>query len=329
VGLDGSDTLSNVERLKFLAPDHVSDLNNDGFGDLIYQNANNGKLNVITSDGTAGAPLTAVGGNFGADWKAIQTGIFNSNVNRNASLLLQDATTGDLEIWKAGANSASKVLSTAPGLGWNAIATGDFDGDGASDVLLQNGPGGQAEIMFLAGNAQNSGTVTATTNVTTPAGWNVVSSGDFNGDGKSDILWQDLASANHDVQISLMDGANTTASATLTGPGAGFTAIGTGDFNGDGKSDILFSDAAGNALVWTMDGTEQTGSAGFAKPAGNGWTLRGATDFDRDGTSDLVWQKGGNTDVQLVNPNLTAGSLLALTNTPGAAFSLVASTGGG
>jgi hypothetical protein len=78
-----------------------------------------------------------------------------------------------------------------------------------------------------------------------------------------------------------------------------------------------------------MDGTVNTGSASFAKPAGNGWSLRGATDFNRDGTSDLVWQKGATTDVQLVNPNLTAGSLLALSNAPGAAFGLVASTGGG
>ena len=116
---------------------------------------------------------------------------------------------------------------------------------------------------------------------------------------------------------------------TLTGPGAGYAAIGTGDFNGDGKSDILFSDASGNALVWTMDGTDHVGSANFAKPAGTGWALRGATDYNRDGTSDLVWQKGASTDVQLVNPNLTAGSLLVLSNTPGGAFSLIASTGGG
>jgi VCBS repeat-containing protein len=329
VGPDGTDTLTNVERLKFLAPDHVSDLNNDGFGDLLYQRATDGKVQFISSDGTAAASLTAVSGTFGANWKAIQTGVFNSNTSRNASLLLQDTTTGNLEIWKAGANSNSTVLSASPGLGWNAIATGDFDGDGASDVLLQNGPGGQAEIMFLAGNAQTAGVVTGTSNVATPAGWNVVSSGDFNGDGKSDILWQDPASATDDIQISLMDGANTAASATITGPGAGYTAIGTGDFNGDGKSDILFSDASGNALVWTMDGTDHVGSANFAKPAGTGWALRGATDYNRDGTSDLVWQKGASTDVQLVNPNLTAGSLLVLSNTPGGAFSLIASTGGG
>ena len=36
-GPDGTDTLTNIERIKFLSPSHVSDINNNGFGDLIFQ----------------------------------------------------------------------------------------------------------------------------------------------------------------------------------------------------------------------------------------------------------------------------------------------------
>ena len=331
-GLDGNDTLATVERLKFLAPDHVSDINNDGYGDLLYYRGTDGKLNTIASDGTGTEAATVVGGTFGADWRTVGTGTFRIDINRNSSLLLQDTTTGDLKIWRAGANSASTLLTTQPGsANWTAKAVGDFDGDGTSDVLLQDDtlPVAQTQIMFLGGNALINGVVSAVTAVPTVTGFTAVSSGDFNGDGKSDILWQSTAPGSSNVHVTLMDGAIIAEKSTIIGPGVGYTAYGTGDFDGDGKSDILFTDAGGDALIWTMDGTSHTGSSGiFAKPSA-GSVLRGAEDYNRDGSSDLLWQDGGTTRVQLVNPNLTAGGLININNAPGATFTLVGSSGGG
>ncbi|MES2474002.1 MAG: hypothetical protein V4601_14305, partial [Pseudomonadota bacterium] len=335
VGLDGNDTLATVERLKFLAPDHVSDLNNDGYGDLLFYRSTDGKLNTITSDGTGSEALTSVNSTFGATWRAVGTGTFRVDNNRSSSLLLQDTATGNLKIWRAGANSATTLLTTQPGsANWNAVAVGDFDGDGASDVLLHNSslPVPQTEIVFLGGNAQINGAVTAITAIdATPqaTGFVPVSSGDFNGDGKSDIVWRKPSSTTGDVRVTLMDGARIVEHAIIEGPGAGYTAYGTGDFDSDGKSDILFTNAAGDALIWTMDGTSHTGSSGlFAKPSA-GSVLRGAQDYNRDGSSDLLWQDGATTRVQLVNPNLTAGSLININNAPGATFTLVGSSGGG
>ena len=331
-GLDGNDTLASIERLKFLAPDHVSDLNNDGYGDLLYYRSTDGKLNTVTSDGTGTEALTSINSTFGATWRAVGTGTFRADINRNSSLLLQDTATGDLEIWRAGANTNSTLLTTQPGsANWTAKAVGDFDGDGTSDVLLQDNtlPVAQTQIMFLGGNALINGTVTAVTAVPTVAGFTAVSSGDFNGDGKSDILWQSTTPGSSNVHVTLMDGAIIAEKSTLIGPGAGYTAYGTGDFDADGKSDILFTDAAGDALIWTMDGTSHTGTSGlFAKPSA-GSVLRGAEDYNRDGSSDLLWQDGATTRVQLVNPNLTAGSLININNAPGATFTLVGSSGGG
>ena len=43
---------------------------------------------------------------------------------------------------------------------------------------------------------------------------------------------------------------------------------GTGDFNGDGKSDILWQHDNGTAAIWTMDGTDvlSIGAAGSFNP---------------------------------------------------------------
>jgi hypothetical protein len=52
-----------------------------------------------------------------------------------------------------------------------------------------------------------------------------------------------------------------------TAVGANWVAKGAGDFNGDGKSDILFQEAgSGAAYVWNLDGTT-VGANGYV-----GWT---------------------------------------------------------
>jgi len=131
--------------------------------------------------------------------------------------------------------------------------------------------------------------------------------------------------------------------ATITNPRttalatpAGYTAVGTGDFNKDGKSDILFSTCpAGSAAeIWTMNGDSMTGSFSGAAPSNGGgtYTLMGAEDINGDGYSDLLWQDMITNKV--VATEMTAGNNVLATvalSSPGNAntFHLVASTGGG
>ena len=159
------------------------------------------------------------------------------------------------------------------------------------------------------------------------ANFKAISSGDFNGDGKSDILWQDTVTGN--VVVSEMNGANILAQSTPLAA-AGLTAVGTGDFNNDGDSDILFKDGSGNAVIWTMNGTTPAAQpfATVAPPAA-GFTLKGAEDINGDGYTDLLWQNG--TAVEATTFSNTGPSLspTILTSAPSTAFNLLGSTGGG
>ena len=96
--------------------------------------------------------------------------------------------------------------------------------------------------------------------INVPTSWTIVGTGDFNGDGKTDILWR---SSTGDVSIWLMNGTQ-----ILSGPDLGnvpttWTIAETGDFNGDGKSDILWRGPNGDVAIWFMNGTQIHLRAGF------------------------------------------------------------------
>ena len=70
---------------------------------------------------------------------------------------------------------------------------------------------------------------------------------DFNGDGHSDILYQNDSGQ---AEIWLMNGPVISVQ-SLGGPnpGTAWHAIGGGDFNGDGKADILWQNDTGQAAA--------------------------------------------------------------------------------
>jgi hypothetical protein len=68
----------------------------------------------------------------------------------------------------------------------------------------------------------------------------------------------------------LMDGTNAIFAGAVGpfNPGPSWQIKGTGDFNGDGKSDILWQGSDGTPAIWLMDGTHATsvGAAGSFNP---------------------------------------------------------------
>ena len=59
--------------------------------------------------------------------------------------------------------------------------------------------------------------------------------------------------------------------AVSTNPGPSWRAIGTGDFNGDGHSDILFQSTSGQSMVWEMNGVNVIGGGAVSPNPGSSW----------------------------------------------------------
>lgn len=177
--------------------------------------------------------------------------------------------------------------------GWQPAATGDFNHDGASDLLWFNPATGHAEQWMMA-NGQWAGSVDIGSH---PAGYAPMASGDFNADGTSDVLWYNPANGN--VDLWKISNGQWAGSVDLGSHPLGWQPAGSGDFNADGTSDVLwFNPTNGDAEVWKIANGQWAGSVDLGThPAG--YTPVATGDFNGDGTGDVLWFNPATHDVDL------------------------------
>ncbi|MBI4661783.1 MAG: VCBS repeat-containing protein [Verrucomicrobia bacterium] len=117
--------------------------------------------------------------------------------------------------------------------------------------------------------------------------------GDFDGDGRSDLVWQD---ANGAAYAWLMNGVNRREQTQLGPAGSGdpqWRLAGTADFNRDGQTDVVWQHSDGWSAIWFMRGVRLDYSR-YTVPSMIGnkeWQIVATGDFDRDQIGDIVWQR--------------------------------------
>jgi len=110
--------------------------------------------------------------------------------------------------------------------------------------------------------------------------------GDYNGDGKSDILWRHTSGQ---TVIWMMDGPLVLGAGTVATVDASWRIVGNGDHNGDGRSDLLWRHTSGTVVIWLMDGTAIIGG-GTVLTVDPAYQIVGTGDYSGDGKSDILWR---------------------------------------
>ena len=108
---------------------------------------------------------------------------------------------------------------------------------------------------------------------------------DVNGDGKSDLLFQNTSQGY--LGWWLMNGTQIT-STNNQAMTSGYSVVATGDFNGDGKADIAWISKSNALYIWLSNGSGFTSQ--YVATVGAGWNVVGAGDVDGDGKADLLFQ---------------------------------------
>ena len=216
--------------------------------------------------------------------------------------------------------------SFAPRLDYSVQATGftvgDFNGDGKVDIVVVTyGYVLGASILFGNGDGTFQSPVPLNQNIGN--GYSAAASGDFNRDGKLDLLVLTPNFGSGATMAILLGNGDGTfqAPVTYSVPVAPYLVL--GDFNGDGKPDIAISGSSQvSVLINNGDGT-------FKSPAnysisGNVQALA-AADLNADGNLDLVVPTGGssaaisvlrgNGDGTFGNPIVYTSNLLSIYST--------------
>jgi Ca2+-binding RTX toxin-like protein len=279
-GLAGNDTLIGGAGSQYLYGGSGSDTLTGGAGGDVFAGTAAEFNGDTVTDFSAGDKIVITDANI-AGFTFNLSG--NTLTYNGGSLTLSGVSDGHLVAQAAAGGGVELSLSQRP-------VHADFNGDGRSDVLWRNDSGRVTDWLGQA----NSGFVSNFANADANAGtdWHIVGTGDFNGDGRDDILWRN---DNGDL-TNWLGQAN---GGFVSNFGNAFYHVdnswhvaGTGDFNGDGRDDILWRSNSGEVTDWL--GQASSGFvSNFANAdanAGTDWHIVGTGDFNGDGRSDILWR---------------------------------------
>lgn len=257
----------------------ANDFDQDGQGDLLWRNASSGQNIIWFMNGDRIRELYSMTTVADLSWVVQGTGDLNGDVFPD--IVWRNARTGETSVWflTAGRYTSNfAYLPTVVDLDWRIEAVGELSGDRNADVFWRNHRTGDTVIWVL-----NTDGRSVARNVYLPTvrdlGWRVRGVGDFNNDGKLDLVWRNASAG--ETSFWLMNYTNTPTGVYLpSGVDARWDIAGVGDFNGDGISDLLWRDNTyGDNSIWYIYNSNY--SLGVYLPAMNDlrWRIRGVEDF--------------------------------------------------
>jgi surface antigen len=184
----------------------------------------------------------------------------------------------------------SYAVGTTPEI----AAVADFNNDSKPDLAVvcfgDPSVGNDGGVSILLGNGD--GTFQPATNLSAGKNPTRIAIGDFNSDGKSDLLvvraGDVSVSDNGDATIFLGNGDGTFSPRQVLGPGKNPSAVAVSDLNADHKLDLIFGNSTDNSVTVLLG----NGDGMFQSPAvyaiGGSPSSISVTDVNQDGRSDLA-----------------------------------------
>jgi len=192
--------------------------------------------------------------------------------------------------------SASKLTATI-------LAADIASFNTASVTVVTPAPGGGTSNALFFETTRPTSSVA----LSAPASFNAGSSpfalatGDFNGDGKLDLVVANFGSNN--ISVLLGNGDGTFQAAVNYSAGSGPRSIAVGDFNGDGRLDLAVANATSSDISIFLGKGDGTFQPAVNYSAGGGCQSVTAGDFNGDGKLDLAAANANSNNISVLLGN--------------------------
>ena len=212
--------------------------------------------------------------------------------------------------------------ATAPDSNYSLLVTGSSRQ--VTNSMLWRDPNGSLKSWQLDGSAiVASSTFDTTTPTQVPSTLQIVSTGDFDGDGTTDVLWRDTATSTMRVWLmangtQVRDGGNLEiqdATGQAISRPSQWTVGAIGDFDGNSSTDITWRNiVSGEVLLWFLNysagskgttpippsmtvGKEVTLTTGLAAE----WVITGTANADGKFGQDILWRNTVTDQISIFN----------------------------
>jgi hypothetical protein len=224
-------------------------------------------------------------------------------------------TSGNYTLTAAFQQASAPAQIVPTGSGSNVLVSGDFNGDGIPDLVVQSTAGNGLQVLLGNGD----GTFQQGQAVTLDGSPVALVAGDFTGNGLPDLAVTENGSVDPntgsagpgEVQILLNNGDGTFQVGQTLAIGSYPVALVAGDFTGDGHTDLVV--AVGDPLglgtgglqffLGSGVGTFQPGQPLSVPTSNSAGQSLVAGDFNSDGRTDLAVLAGSSDTVQIVLGN--------------------------
>ena len=229
----------------------VGDFNGDGRQDLAVANYYfAGEVSILLGDGT-GSFAAATHFPVASNADSVAVGDFNGDGKQDLAVANHDTKNVSILLGDgAGSFGTATNFDVAGFALW--VTTGDFNSDGKQDLAVAAAASNKVSILLGDG----AGSFSAATDFSVTGAAGSVAVADFNGDGRQDLAVENFRAfpnvPANDVSVLLGDGTGSFGAATNFGVGSFPGSVAVGDFNGDGKQDLVTANALSSSVSVLM-----------------------------------------------------------------------------